>query len=101
MFVNISVHRIRPGKEHLMIESMRRYGEAAREAGGVQRIHELKDENSGAIIGLAIWDSKDAYETAAPALMKAVEGDELADWHEEQWAVYHCLVQLGADTIRM
>lgn len=91
MFVNISVHRIRPGKEHLMIDSMRRFSNAARDAGGIQRIHELKDEKSGALVGLAIWDSKEAYEAAGPALMKAVEGDDLADWHEEQWATYHCV----------
>jgi hypothetical protein len=89
VFVNISVHRIRPGKERLMIESMQRYGEAAQRAGGLQRVHALKDERSGAIIGLAIWDSKSAYEAAGPALMAAVEGDDFADWHEEQWTNYH------------
>jgi hypothetical protein len=109
MFVSISVHRIRPGKEHLMIDSMRRYEEAAREAGGIERIHKLEDETSGELIGLAIWNSKDAYEAAGPALMKAVEGDDFADWHEEQWVVYHCAEvgqttrsnQLGEGTMRM
>ncbi len=91
MFATISVHRLKPGKEQLMIDSMRRFGAAAKQVGGVQRIHELKDEQSGAIIGLAIWDSKEDYEAAGPALMQAVEGDDLADWHEEQWAVYHCV----------
>ncbi len=91
MFVNISVHRIRPGKEQLMLDSMRRFGEAAKKAGGVQQIHALEDERSGAIVGLAIWDSKEAYEAAGPALMAAVEGDDFADWHEEQWASYHCV----------
>jgi hypothetical protein len=90
MFVNLSVHRIKPGKETEMIDSMHRFGEAARAAGGVQRMHTLKDEKTGALVGLAIWDSKEAYEAAGPALMKAVEGDDFADWHEEQWQSFHC-----------
>ena len=90
MFVSISVHRLKPGKEQLMIDSMRRYS-AAREAGGVQRIHELRDEGSGALVGLAIWDSKEAYEAAGPALMSAVEDDDFGDWHAEDWTVYHCV----------
>ena len=91
MFVNISVHRIRPGKEALMIDSMRRFGEAAQKAGGIQRIHTLKDERSGALVGLAIWDSREAYEAAGPALMAAVEGDDFDDWREGPWASYHCV----------
>ena len=90
MFVNISVHRIKPGKEPQMIDSMRRFGEAAKAAGGVQRIHTLKDEKTGTLVGLAIWDSKEAYEAAGPALMEAVEGDDFAAWHEEEWQSYHC-----------
>jgi hypothetical protein len=90
MFVNISVHRIKPGTEALMIDSMHRFGAAAKEAGGLQRIHTLKDEKTGALLGLAIWDSKEAYEAAGPALMKAVEGDDLGDWHEGEWQSYHC-----------
>jgi hypothetical protein len=90
VFVSISVHRLKPGKEPLMLDSMRRYGEAARQEGGLQRVHTLKDEKSGALVGLAIWDSKEAYEAAGPALMKAVEGDDFADWHDGPWDSYHC-----------
>jgi hypothetical protein len=50
----------------------------------------LKGEKTGALVGLAIWDSKEAYLAAGPALMKAVEDDDLADWHEEEFQSYHC-----------
>jgi hypothetical protein len=92
LFVNISVHRVKPDQESLMIDSMRRYGAAARSAGGVREIHTLKDERSGALLGLAIWESKEAYEAAGPALMEAVEGDDFDAWHEEQGQSYHCSV---------
>jgi hypothetical protein len=91
VFVNISVHRIRDGKEQLMLDSVRRYSEAARAAGGLQHVYALRDERSEALLGLAIWDSKDAYEAAGPALMRAVEGDDLDDWHVEPWTSYHCV----------
>jgi len=90
MFVNISVHRVKPGKESPMIDSMRRYGDAAKSS-GVRSVHTLRDEKSGALVGFAIWDSKEAYEAAGPALMKAVENDDLDDWHEEQWQTFHCV----------
>jgi hypothetical protein len=90
MFVNIAVHRLRPGKEPKMLDSMRRYCEAAKAAGGLQRIHTLKDERTGALIGLAIWDSREAYEAAGPALMNAVEGDDFREWHEQDWEIFHC-----------
>ena len=91
MFVNISVHRIREGMEPLMVESMRRYAAAAEASGGLRRAHTLKDERSGALIGLAIWDSEKAYEAAGPVLMEAVKGDDLAAWHVEPWTSYHCV----------
>jgi hypothetical protein len=74
-----------------MLDSMRRYGAAAKAAGGLQRVHTLKDARSEALVGLAIWDSKEAYQAAAPALMRAVENDDLDDWHVEPWTSYHCV----------
>ena len=91
VFVNIAVHRVREGTEELMLDSMHRFGAAAREAEGLQRVHTLKDERTGALIGLAIWDSREAYEAAGPALMRAVEGDDLEAWHPEPWTSYHCV----------
>ena len=90
MFVSISVHRVKADAERLMIDSMHRYGEAARAAGGIREIHTLKDERSGALIGLALWESKDAYEAAGPALMEAVANDDFAAWHDGAWQSYHC-----------
>ena len=90
MFVNISVHNIEPGKESVMLDSMRRYASAA-VATGAREAHELRDELSGKLIGLAIWDSKATYESARPALAEAVAGDDFDAWHDGPMTVYHCL----------
>jgi hypothetical protein len=90
MFVSIAVHRVSADAEPPMIDSMHRYGEAAKAAGGIRQIHTLKDERSGALVGLAIWESKDAYEAAGPALMEAVANDDFDAWHVEPLQSYHC-----------
>jgi len=83
MFVSISVHRPKPDKENLLIDSMHRYGEAAKKQKGLQSVHTLKDERSGELIGLAIWDSEDSYLAARPALSKVTEGDDFDSWEAE------------------
>ena len=90
MFVNISVHRVKPDAEQHMLDSMRRFGEAARSAGAVQA-HTLRDQRSGALLGLAVWESQEAYEAAGPALIRAVERDDFDAWHEEPSQTYHCV----------
>jgi heme-degrading monooxygenase HmoA len=90
MFVSIAVHRVKPGAEQLMIDSMHRYGAAAQAAGGIRQTFTLRDERSGALVGLAIWDSEEAYAAAGQALVEAVSGDDFASWHEGEWQIYHC-----------
>jgi heme-degrading monooxygenase HmoA len=82
MYINISVHRPRPGKEDLVIDSMHRYGTAARTQPGLREVHTLKDEKAGVLVGLAIWDSEEAAIAARPALMEAVKDDDFEDWEE-------------------
>ena len=44
MFVHMSIHRPKPGKEELLIDSMHRFGAAMQGADGFQWAHALKDE---------------------------------------------------------
>jgi hypothetical protein len=88
MFANISIHKPRPGKEPLLIDSMHRYGEAAKRQKGLVTVHTLKDEKSGDLVGVAIWDSEESYLLARPALMEATEGDDFDEWEEEPMRGY-------------
>jgi heme-degrading monooxygenase HmoA len=83
VYVSISIHRPHADKERLLIDSMHRYGEAARKQPGLVSVHTLKDENTGELLGLAIWDSKESFLAARPALMKATENDDFDAWEKE------------------
>jgi heme-degrading monooxygenase HmoA len=83
LYVNISIHRPHPDKERFLIDSMHRYGEAAKKQHGLVSVHTLKDEKTGELVGLAIWDSKESFLAARPALMKATENDDFDAWEKE------------------
>jgi heme-degrading monooxygenase HmoA len=83
LFVNMSIHRPHSDKERLLIDSMHRYGEAAKKQHGLISVHTLKDESTGELVGLAIWDSKESFLAARPALMKATENDDFDAWESE------------------
>ena len=84
LFVNMSIHRPHPEKENLLTESMHRYGEAARHQKGLVFVcPPLKDTSSGELVGIAIWDSEEAFQEAGPALTKATEGDDFDSWEAE------------------
>jgi hypothetical protein len=70
-------------KEKLLIESMHRYGETAKRQKGLISVHTLKDENTGELVGIAIWDSRESFLAARPALGRAVEGDDFDAWEQE------------------
>ena len=83
MFVNLSIHHPHPDKERLLIDSMHRYGDAAKKQRGLLSVHTLKDETTGELVGIAIWDSKESFLAARPALMKATEKDDFDTWEKE------------------
>ena len=67
---------------------MHRYSETAKRQKGLVSVHTLKDENTGELFGIAIWDSHDSYMAARPALMKATETDDFDSWEKEPKGVH-------------
>jgi hypothetical protein len=63
---------------------MHRYGETAKKQPGLVSVHTLKDENTGELVGIAIWQSKESFLAARPALMKATEKDDFDAWEKER-----------------
>jgi heme-degrading monooxygenase HmoA len=80
MLYHVSIHRPTPEHEDDVIDSMHRFGAAARTQDGLLEVHTLKDRRSGALIGLAVWDSAEALEAARPALAAATEHDDFDAW---------------------
>jgi hypothetical protein len=80
MFVHVAIHRPKAGKDTLLIDSMHRLATAALRETGLQQVHTLMDHKSGAVISLAIWDSKEEWEAARTKMQDAVKNDRIQDW---------------------
>ena len=80
MYVHMAIHRPHPDKEHLMLDSMRRFGVALKKQPGLREVYQLKDTNSGALVGLAIWDSEEAKDAACAVARDAIKDDDHASW---------------------
>ena len=92
MFVHMAIHQPKPGKEKLLIESMHRFGAAMHGADGLNQVHALQDESTGALIGLAIWDSKEKWQAAHPKMLEAIKDDTFEEWEDNPPEVFHLKV---------
>ncbi len=88
MYVTIGIHYPKPGKESILLEGMRKFGEAQRKHKGLMMVTGLKDETKGAIIGLAIWDSKENFLAAREDIMKSIADMDFEDLLSSPIEVY-------------
>ncbi len=89
MFIHMSLHYPSPGKEEFVVDAMRRFNEAMEGKPGLQRCHNLRDERTGKLIRIAIWNSREEWEAANPDSEEAVKDDPLYEWEEVPPKVYH------------
>ncbi|HTO24213.1 MAG TPA: hypothetical protein VMF68_07815 [Spirochaetia bacterium] len=82
MFILMSIHHPHPRHEAALIDSMHRYGAAIRGKPGLRGIHTLKDRGSDRLVGLAIFDSQEAFERLAPIAREAVKDDPFDVWEK-------------------
>ncbi len=82
MFVHMSIHQPKPGREPDLIDSMHRYGRAASGAAGLRELHTLKDLRSGRLVGLAIWEDEASWRSGVEAMRAAVKDDPFDEWEE-------------------
>ena len=88
MLYHLAIHVPKPEHEQDLIDSMHRFGAAARTQAGLVEAHTLKDQSSGTLVGFAIWESMDALTAARPALGDATEGDDFDLWEAEPVRVF-------------
>ena len=89
MFFHVSIHRPKAGKEQDLIGSMHRFSAALTGVPGLQEAHTLRDSRTGALMGLTIWDSEDAWDAAVPKAMEAVKDDPFDEWDADIPDAYH------------
>ena len=84
MFVHISIHYPKPEYEGTLIESMHRFGAAVAGAPGLRHAMTLKDEETGRLVGLMVWDSREAREAAIERSRAAVANDDFDLWEARE-----------------
>lgn len=88
MIVHLAIHTPTPGGVEPLIASMQRFAAAGRTQPGLREVHTMRDEGTGALLGLAIWESREAFETGVVAMRAAVEDDPFLDWENGPPEVY-------------
>lgn len=73
MFIFYSIHFPHPDKEELLVQSMHEFGELMRQQPGIifQAPYPFKDTEKGTLMGVSIWESQEAFQTALPILQSA------------------------------
>jgi heme-degrading monooxygenase HmoA len=86
MFLFYSVHYPQPGKEALGAEKMRQFDELMKKQPGIIFVSDIfKDPQRGALMGITIWESQEAFEASWPALVKEAPS---GDWEVKPPEVY-------------
>ena len=86
MLHHISIHHAKPAAEERpsppCIDSRTRGPNRA------DGIHTLRDARSGALVGLAVWESAEALDALRPALAAPIVGDDFDAWESEPVQMY-------------
>jgi hypothetical protein len=77
----VSVHSPKPEHRAAVLDSMQRYSRVARDQPGLEWTGVVDDE-SGRLVGIALWVTEEAATAARPALMAEVGDDPFASWDE-------------------
>jgi heme-degrading monooxygenase HmoA len=89
MFVHLAIHYPRPEYVDDVLASMHRVNEAAEGTPGLVQIGAWRDESSNRLVGLARWESQEAFEAAAERIFQVVANDPWDQWCERPIDVFH------------
>ncbi len=83
MHVRMAIHRPKPGKATLLIDSMHRFRAAWLGKPGVRSIMVLADERKEHLVGLAIFESRDHWARGVEAAREAIRDDPFEEWEDQ------------------
>jgi hypothetical protein len=83
MFTHIAIHTPKPEHRDDVIASMQRAADAGRGAEGLIQMGGWKEIGGGRLVGLAIWESREAFLAAAPGIFAVVGDDPFDEWEAE------------------
>jgi hypothetical protein len=84
VFTHIAIHYPKPEFRDELLASMQRIDAAAQGMPGLIRIGEWTEVDGGTrLVGIATWESREAFDLAAPGLFTTVASDPFELWHEK------------------
>jgi heme-degrading monooxygenase HmoA len=89
MFVHLAVHHPKPEYADKLLASMHRVDQAAQGAPGLIQIGAWRDQRSDRLIGLAQWESEEAFQASAERIFSAVADDPFDEWCEQPPDVFY------------
>ena len=88
MLAHLAIHTPKPERIDELIASMQRFAAAGRLEAGLKEVHTMRDAESGKLLGLAIWESREAFDRGVQAMRRAVESDPFLEWEDTIPEVY-------------
>ncbi|GLV55501.1 hypothetical protein KDH_23450 [Dictyobacter sp. S3.2.2.5] len=90
MFIFYSIHYPLPEKEALLVQSMHEFGELMKQQPGIifQAPYPFKDPEKGTLMGVSIWESREAFQAVLPTLQSARQDSPSNEWEAKPTEVY-------------
>lgn len=82
-YYHISIHHPKAGKAEALIASMHRFAAALNGAPGFIEGHTMLDERTGALMGMVVWESKEAMQASVHLAREAVANDPFDEWEDD------------------
>jgi heme-degrading monooxygenase HmoA len=89
MFVHLAIHHPKPEYADDLLASMLRVDAAARGATGLIQMGAWRDVRSDRLLGLALWESPEAFQASAERIFAVVADDPFDRWLEQPPDVFH------------
>ncbi len=80
MFTHMAIHHPKPEHRAAVLASMGRVDAAATGSPGLIRINAWSEVDGIRLVGIAMWESRAAFEAAAPRMFAAVADDPFEVW---------------------
>ncbi len=79
----MAIHRPRPDKADLFLDSMRRFKAAQTGLPGLVNVFALADKKKKErLVGIAIWESKEHFERSIDMAREAIKDDPHDEWED-------------------
>lgn len=89
MFIHLAIHHPKPEHADALLASMHRVDQAAQGATGLLQIGAWRDQGSDRLVGLALWESAEAFEASAERIFQVVADAPFDQWLQQPPDVFH------------